>query len=208
MHEATQTLDDSLAGILEDARRLGERGWTVPANQLPKFTPIAVRSVPPEHTDGLFVQIYSRNNAAEFETIAGELLRKPGLERWQPLIQQCIGAYQRGEHLLVVPCLRAACEGALASIVDRPHAPRPRALASQELAEAEGNSERFPWVSIDAFTNTIFMSATFAGERPRPFGALLLLDQARLISDPAREPLAGQGVTRWHCCSRSGKVAD
>jgi hypothetical protein len=166
IHEATRAIDNSLAAILDDVQRLGERGWTVPVRQLPDFATILVRSVPPEHTDAVFVRLYSEKGGGEFDALGTELLRNPELQRWNPLIEQCLGAYLREEHLLVVPSLLTAYEGALASVVDQPHEMRPKDLAKRELSEAEANIERVPWVSIEAFTRVIFQSAEFAAQRP------------------------------------------
>lgn len=166
MHEATQAIDDSMAAIIDDAVQLGERGWTLPVRQYPDFAPRVVRAVPASHTDDVFVWIYSREGGVEFDAVASDLLGRPDLRRWKPLLEQCIGAYRRRDYLITVPSLLAVYEGALAAVVDKPHETKPRSLASDELEEAERNLERLPWASIKAFTNAVFARSTFAGDRP------------------------------------------
>ena len=116
MHDATKAIDDSLEQILEDARELGSRGWTVPMHQLPKLTPIVVRMISAEETDAFFEALYSENTGEEFERVAADLLASRETGRWRPLLAQCVDAYRRTDYLLAVPSLLTIFEGALANV--------------------------------------------------------------------------------------------
>jgi hypothetical protein len=166
LHQATRAIDAAMGDMIESARELGERGWTIPVEIPPVRIARLVRSVAPEDTDEVFVEMYSVNQSQGFEVLAEDILKNTELERWKPLVAQSISAYRRDEFLIVVPALLSAYEGALAAVVDRPNDTRPPTLANNELNEAETNLERVAWTSIVAFTNTVFKSSTFAGDRP------------------------------------------
>ena len=59
--------------------------------------------------------------------IRGEMLGLRELQRWRPLLEQCISAYRRAEYLITIPSLLAVYEGALATVVDSPGSSVPSA---------------------------------------------------------------------------------
>lgn len=166
LHAGTRALDEAMGVLTPHARRLGDLGWTMPVNEYVDFPVRLLHFVEPEDLDAAFVQLYSLDGGARFAHLSRDLVRAPELSRWQPLLAQCLAAYTRGEYLVAIPALLTAYEGALAVVVDRPHAMKPRQLASDELAAADRNLERILWASVDGFTMRLYGSSDFAGDPP------------------------------------------
>lgn len=166
VHEGTMAIDQSFGSILTEARELGLRGWTVPVQLPPILIPAIVRRVPAAQTDAFFLYRYTQQHPEEFRRMVSEVTTHRTLERWWPLLVQASDAYDRQAYLLIVPVLLTVFEGALASVVGRPHDAGPKSLASTELDGADRNLERLAWHSIAAFTEVVFQNAAFSGGRP------------------------------------------
>lgn len=152
--------------LLEDARELGRRGWTVPMWMLPTHLFFVTRTFPDER-DAVFVWAYTARNEEQFRALAANVLQHSLLERWRPLIRQAISSFRRRQYLLVVPALLTIFDGLAGLVGERLRAKAdPKRVLDDHVRGAGPGLERRLWVSIQAFVHEVFRSHDFAADTP------------------------------------------
>jgi hypothetical protein len=153
--------------LYSDAEELGRRGWTVPTWSSTVAVRSIVRDTTRETIDEFFVGEYDRQLRRLERKVLRNLLRSPLLERWIKLLRQCVTVYRRKKYLVVVPCLLAVFEGALASASESFSKGRdPKRIARERASGARPGLIQLGWISVESFASEIFRSQDFGAERP------------------------------------------
>jgi hypothetical protein len=149
------------------ARELGARGWTLPMWSTTEFIADLV-AVPAEETDHFITQHYLADDGMLEKSLLGSVLSEDALSHWQPLLKECVAAYEAGLYRVVVPALLLVLEGVLA-LAGQHMTPKPDAKGVAAKRRKEADRPRVDWLgwlTIEAFVAGIFKSHPYTGERP------------------------------------------
>jgi hypothetical protein len=155
---------------LEDAaRRLGEHGWTIPMWAPAQRVAQAVAQGSREAIDGYFLSMYLASDRAREARLLDDVLSAQELEWWRPLLAECVAAYRKGQYRIVVPSLLLILEGAMANAGNRfTKSADPSRIATEARKAADHpRVDWLIWLSIEAFLGRVFVSHSFAADRPQ-----------------------------------------
>ena len=151
---------------INTARRIGQAGWTFPMDATPGEAAALARQAETEDIDEVFSRYY---DAGGYEALKASLRAKGSLNRWHPLLEQALIAYEAGHTLIVVPAMMTVMEGALAQ-AGGPAAwrsTRARDIASQLREKAMPQSITLAVaISVEEFVKVVFANHPFDGSRP------------------------------------------
>lgn len=153
--------------------RAGDLGWTLPLFSTPREFVELVEGLSDDDIDASFVRFYEAENGENFSTLVKELLADEALERWRPLLAQCITAYGSDLHIVVIPGLLSVCEGIIIAAGGSSDAtktnPKPtiKRILDDTNAKIDGSLTQAIVASIHSFVERAFQNSNFAGPRPR-----------------------------------------
>lgn len=103
------------ADVLERVELLARLGWIIPVHMsLPELHELVLQnSLTMERVDNWFVEYYRQRS--RFCSLS-KLLLSSRLAFWRPLIEQCLKAFERGDHVICVPSLLLVLDGAMARL--------------------------------------------------------------------------------------------
>jgi hypothetical protein len=143
---------------------LGKRGWTVPGWATQEQIR-ALAAYSPQSLDAYFVRQYRR------QELLSDLTRgtasRPLMLKWLPLFRQATFLVNRRQHLAAVPALLLIFEGLIVTGAKAGKTNAPPRQILRELSSRQSGSLRAVWLSLAAFTNTVFGDHRFGGQRPQ-----------------------------------------
>lgn len=159
------SFDSAASKFEDDARELGERGWT-----MPMWGPIELvhdlAHLTAQELDAKLQRAYSlQRNKREKELLEG-LIDKPALLHWRPLLSECIDVFRKRKYRVVVPSLLTVVEGSMASVIDFYSRKSPKYIAAQAVRNRDPGVMRLAWISVQAFVDKVFLNHDFSAPKP------------------------------------------
>lgn len=106
--------------------------------------------------DSFFIEFYSGNQDIEFEKLAADLLNNSHLEKWKPLVSECLDAYKNKNYLVTIPSLLSILEGSITLAIGSSGTHLIKLCNCKYLRCDEGSVKRVVWKSIHRFVSNIF----------------------------------------------------
>jgi hypothetical protein len=176
--------------LYPDAAELGRRGWTIPV-WLPT---VAVRGIiqntTPDTIDQWFLEHYRRRWRRVEKGVLKDLVSLPLLERWSPLIKECIKAYDDRLYLVVVPALLAIFEGALSDAAGQFTVNKDvKRHISQLRSSQDPGLIGMALVSVENLTAELFRNHSFASPPTSRSNRHLIMHGRALPASPQSDGL-------------------
>jgi len=148
------------------AERLARSGWTLPISMtIPDM--IELLRVPDDEIDDAFIAAYEEEDG--FSWLKREINAAARLKGWQPLLEQCLDNYEKGNHAICVPALLSVLEGAIAKPDGLLFVKSEERLAyfkaKIEAADAE-SLDRATWNSMNIFFGLLYEKSDFRTAPP------------------------------------------
>jgi len=151
-------------------KRLARLGWPMPMSLTPREMYVLVK----QHkgraaVDRALLAVYESDGGRYFERVVANLSGRKHLKRWQPLLEQALTAYRRGDYAITVPALLTVVEGVLM----RAHGnqTRPIKVVTERIAQLEatfgGSVTVMLWRVVGEFVRELYARSDFTGRRPR-----------------------------------------
>jgi hypothetical protein len=161
----SHSIKSAFIKLEESVVKLSNLGWTIPPYLTPREAQELLQLGNVKELDDFFDGFYSEDEEKEFNRLAADLLRNRHLDKWRPLIRECIDAYRRKNHIVTIPSLLTIIEGAIAQIFGASGI-RIIQLCNNKYSEYdEGSVKRVVWKSIHSFVSNIFTKQNFDEER-------------------------------------------
>jgi hypothetical protein len=163
--------DRNLRESESDVRLLAQCGWTFPMwaslNLAVELMNETDRNAPnTSEIDSAFEERYARQDGAQFDEIASELLSSAVLAPWRSLLIECLSSYRRGEFNIPVPALFTILEGAAISIAGTPRAKEPSRPMAAAAGAASDTMDMIIRVSLYEFLLVLFANSDFTKDEP------------------------------------------
>lgn len=179
MVELLQKFDQLQRGFAEFSARLepaalkaGQAGWTIPLYlDLVEMNSLLIRLVDGDDAELVFHELYLGSDTGARDALFEELVTTPSLEKWHPLIRECISSFNEARYIVCVPALISACEGAMvasggATFVANQKVNPVLDHHEKALDGSENPLDRAVVVSLKAFFAQVTQRSDFAGPRP------------------------------------------
>jgi len=149
------------------AEALGAAGWTMPNWSTPGEVADILREARTSDIDDVFLRHYEADDGALIEELRTSLQSHGSLARWQPLIAECVSAFDAGQYRLVVPVMLTVVDGAVVSFGDKPRLTNPvKSIPDILKSQKDGSMLKAAWISVAGFVHGIFKSHSFEADAP------------------------------------------
>jgi hypothetical protein len=134
-------------------QKLAAQGWTIPSHMTPAEA-YEISDQDPDGYDAFFFGFFTDQGGEEFAHLASDLRDSSILQRWKPLVEQCLAAYDQQLFLVTIPCLFPIIEGVVSSLGGTGKAAaRCKALAA---AGSYDDLAKVVWSSVATFVDKAF----------------------------------------------------
>lgn len=148
---------------LANAEAMGRCGWTVPLNaDVGECIRLLRAAHDPESADRAFVAFYSDHEGARFAELLVDLLNRPELVEWHPLLEEVIFAIDAGKYRVAIPALLCTFEGVAQRAWTKQfdNGPGRAAFFDRKLKGLAPDAFQRPlWSSMKAFVGELYVQA-------------------------------------------------
>lgn len=154
--------------VRDGFRTMASRGWTVQMSLTPRdLAELADKT--PEKADEFFVALYTEDDFAELRRVRKEFASRPGLARWNALLDECFESFEKGHYLITIPALLSIIEGVVASAgqaLTEQRVRLPKICAENSEKSGSNFMKAEMWTSMALFVEKLFQPAPFGNVRP------------------------------------------
>jgi hypothetical protein len=155
------------------AQRLARAGWLFPRNMTPDEIIKLVRGRPRLNRkvlDQWFEDYYHADRGRRFRTLVSRLRGAKRLAAWQPLLRECLWAYERRRYRVVTPALLPVVEGLVAEAAGVTRQPGTKVAAAWRKGvkrPRRGFLIEVNWSAAMAFLASVWQKRLFDSSAPR-----------------------------------------
>jgi hypothetical protein len=163
-----QAAQAELDRTFQNARLLGAMGWTLPYNvYLEDFHRLVGAATDAQSADAAFASYYAERDGVAKRELLVDLLSRPDLADWRPLMEEVALSIEAGRYRVSVPALLAVFEGVASRWTPEFWRSKTRnGLGGREvffrtkLSQLAANSvEFFEWSAMEAFVHALYSQA-------------------------------------------------
>jgi len=162
-----KTFEEGVKLHLEAARKLAEKGWTVPA-WMDISAPLDLCKLSQSELDELFAVEYTQNDFRILHKQIEHLTAIPEMAKWNALLIEIRESLIAGRHLVTVPALLTVLEGyAVTHVLRLSSGTNVRKLFDKAGLHKHDGLQALPAISTYQFLERVFEESPFHQEPPQ-----------------------------------------
>lgn len=165
LEKAAEALREAIKEFERAGVELAAQGWTVPIWFTPDIARELLKDRSAKRIDAVFVRVYQEKRARIFGEVSRDLLRRPTLKVWRPLLLQVFRAHRRKDFRITIPALLSIVEGLL--MQGEGTSTKVKAEVERRVAQqGPGSLNRSLWRTVQVYVEELFRNSDFTGVRP------------------------------------------